>query len=358
VINGHFDTGLNNWIGWIDPNSGAAARFKVSDMVGPDGTPSAHVVISNTYDTANVELRQLNKSTVAHREYTVSFWGRSSQASHPIDVQLIVDPAPWIGTGFHGQATLTPQWQLFRLSGEALRTRSDLRLVFQLGSETGKVWLDDIQFQEGAAGVWARSFENGLVVINPGSVAQTVSLPRFYRKLSGSQAPLFQARLDDNDLIVNGNWIKSPASFTQFGSTVYTTTGPNSLATVTYQPNLLYSGIYHVLAWVVPTITQSSGVSITLDHAGGRTTITLDETQGPIGWRDLGAYRFNAGSAGRAVLSATGNGLVVADAFKWISAARYNDGQAVKQLDLQPQDAVVLLKGHEHFLPLVAANAP
>jgi hypothetical protein len=30
----------------------------------------------------------------------------------------------------------------------------------------------------------------------------------------------------------------------------------------------------------------------------------------------------------------------------------------VKQLDLQPQDAVVLLKGHEHFLPLVAANAP
>jgi hypothetical protein len=99
---------------------------------------------------------------------------------------LIVDPTPWINTGFDVQATLTPQWQLFRLSAEALRTRSDLRLVFQLGSKAGKIWLDDIQFKEGAAGAWARSFENGFAVINPGSVAQTVSLPGYYRKLNGN----------------------------------------------------------------------------------------------------------------------------------------------------------------------------
>ncbi len=358
VINGNFDNGLNDWIGWVDSNSGAAARFKVSQTGGLGGSPAAQIVISSTNGVDNVELRQLNKSTVAQHQYTVSFWGRSSQALHPVDVQLIVDPAPWINTGFHVNATLTPQWQLFRLTAQALRTRSDLRLVFQLGSETGKVWLDGIQFQEGTAGAWARSFENGLVVINPGSIAQTVSLPRYYRKLNGGQAPLVQARLDDNDLIVNGNWKKSPASFAQFGSTVYTTTGPDPLATVVYQPNLLYGGTNQVLAWVVPATTQSSSVDITINHADGETTVTLDEAQGTIGWHDLGTYRFNAGNTGRAVLSATGNGLVVADAFKWISTARYNDGQAVKQIDLQPHDAIILLKANETFLPLLARNAP
>ena len=358
VINGNFDNGLNGWIGWVDPDSVAAARFKVSETGGLGGSAAAQVVISDTDNIDSIELRQLNKSTVAHHQYTVSFWGRSSQASHPIDVQLIADLAPWTNTGFHVQATLTPQGQVFRLTAEALRTRSDLRLVFQVGSKTGKVWLDDIQFQEGAAGAWARSFENGLVVINPGSVAQTVPLPRFYRKFNGSQAPLFQARLADNDLIVNGDWIKSPAGFAQFGSTVYITTGPKPLATIIYQPNLLYGGTYQVSAWVVPSTTQSSTVNITIHQADGETTVTLDETQGAIGWRDLGTYRFNAGDSGRAVLSATGNGLVVADAFKWISTARYNDGQAVKQIDLQPQDAIVLLKAPEIFLPLLARDAP
>jgi len=353
VINGSFNDGLNNWIGWIDPNSGAAARFKVSETGGLGGTAAAHIVISDTYGADNVELRQLNKSTVANHQYTVSFWGRSTQASHPIDVQLIVDPTPWVGTGFHVQATLTPQWQLFRLTDISVRTRNDLRLVFQVGSETGKIWLDDIQFQEGEAGAWARSFEHGLAVINPGSVAQTVRLPGLYRKLNGSQAPLFQARLDDNDLLANGNWVKSAANFSQFGSTVYTTLGPNPLATVTYQPNLLYGGTYQVLAWVVPTATQSSAVDITIHHADGETTVTLDETQGEIGWRDLGTYRFEAGTSGHAVLSASGEGLVVADAFKWVSTARYNDGQTVQQIDLQPQDAIILQRVHDIFLPVL-----
>lgn len=353
VINGSFNDGLNNWIGWVDPNSGAVARFKVSETGGLGGTTAASIAISETSGADNVELRQLNKSTVANHQYTVSFWGRSTQVSHPIDIQLIVDPTPWVGTGFHVQATLTPQWQLFRLTDVSVRTRSDLRLVFQLGSETGKIWLDDIQFQEGEAGAWARSFENGLAVINPSSVAQTVLLPGIYRKLNGSQAPLFQARLDDDDLLVNGNWVKSSASFSQFGNTVYTLAAPDPLATITYQPNLFYDGIYQVLAWVVPTATQSSTVDITIHHADGETTVTLDETQGEIGWRDLGTYRFGAGTNDRVVLSATGTGLVVADAVKWVSTARYNDGQAVRQVILQPQDAIILQRVYDIFLPVL-----
>jgi len=98
-------------------------------------------------------------------------------------------------------------------------------------------------------------------------------------------------------------------------------------------------------------------VKIVIRHTTGEATLTLDETQGAIGWHDLGTYRFNAGNTGRAVLSATGDGLVVADAFKWVSTARYNDDRLVSKIDLQPQDAIILLKTeeiHASYLPLIA----
>jgi len=357
VINGNFDDGLDNWIGFVDANTSAAAAFDVDPTGSINGSPAAHVVISNSNHSDFVELRQLSKSTEANRQYTVSFWGHSP-VTHTIDVQLIVDPTPWVNTGFHVQATLTPEWQLFRLTDQALRTRSDLRLAFQLGSQTGEVWLDNIQFQEGVGGVWARSFEHGLAVVNTSYVAQTVPLPSPYRRLNGSQAPLFQVRIDDNDLVASGSWVQSPANFSQFGSTVYTTNGPNSLATMTYVPNLIYSGTYQVLAWVVPTTTQSSAVEITIQHADGEALVTLDETQGEIGWHDLGTYSFEVGITGRAVLTATGEGLVVADAFKWVSTARYNDGSIVRQIVLQPQDAIVLQKPYEVFLSMLVRDAP
>jgi hypothetical protein len=94
----------------------------------------------------------------------------------------------------------------------------------------------------------------------------------------------------------------------------------------------------------VPTTTQSSAVSVTVRHAQDEEAVLLlDETAGEVGWHSLGTYTFDAGEGARAVLAATGNGTVVADAFKWVSTARYNDGSQVSQISLQPQDGIVLL---------------
>ena len=149
--------------------------------------------------------------------------------------------------------------------------------------------------------------------------------------------------MDDDEAQASAGWTEQAADRRQFGATVHLAPG-GTAATMTYTPVLTNGGEYEVLAWVAPAATQSSAASVTIRHAQGETVALLDETAGEVGWHSLGKYPFTAGGAGRATLTATGSGTVVADAFKWASTARYNDGSEVSQVTLQPQDGAVLLK--------------
>jgi len=89
--------------------------------------------------------------------------------------------------------------------------------------------------------------------------------------------------------------------------------------------------------------------------------VLLDETVGEVGWHSLGTYTFDAGKGGSVVLATTGNGTVVADAFKWVSTTRYNDGTQVSRITLQPLDGIVLLSycyalDKRTFLPIMMRN--
>lgn len=260
------------------------------------------------------------------------------------------------------EALVTPEWQHLYLVDDASATADDGRLEFWVGDVVSELWLDGVQFRAGAPGVWARPFENGLAVINTTEEGQAAPLPDVYCKLNGSQAPLFQVRVDDDEAQVSAGWTEQPAGYSQFGSTVQMAPAGTG-ATVVYTPSLAYSGLYEVSAWVVPTLTQSSSVSVTIHHAWGEREVSLDETIGEVGWHRLGTYSFDAGESGSAVLAATGDDIVVADAFKWVSAARYNDGRRVSQVTLQPQDGIVLLSdcypAHwQVFLPLTNRMHP
>jgi len=190
--------------------------------------------------------------------------------------------------------------------------------------------------------IWARQFENGLAIINPTSKTQTVQLPGTYCKLNGKQAPLFQVRVDDDEARISGAWSGQAASYDQFGATVHVASAGKG-GTITFAPSLAYDGDYEVFTWVVPSNSQSKAVPITIHHANGDSSVVLDETAGEIGWHSLGTYTFNARRGGSAVVAATGNERIVADAFKWVSTARYNDGSRVNRITLQPQDGIVLL---------------
>jgi hypothetical protein len=341
ILNGNLEDGLSNWGFWVNTSAGAAATVDIDPQAGVSGSSAAHFTITSTTSPWDVLLSQYDRTTAAGQSYTLSFWARSD-LMRTVKVEINQQEPPSTNYGFHVEALVTPEWQHFHLWDKASVTAGDGQLVFAVGEKIGELWLDEVQLQAGALGVWARPFEGGLAVINTTKDVQTASLPGVYCKLRGSQAPLFQARVDDDQAQASAGWSEEEANREQFGGTVHVASG-SSAATVTYTPVLAYGGEHEVLAWVAPATTQSSAVSVKIRHAQGETVALLDETAGEVGWHSLGRYTFHAGGQGHAVLAATGSGTVVADAFKWVSTARYNDGRQVSQITLQPQDGIVLL---------------
>lgn len=359
IVNGDFEDGLINWNLWVNSGAGAAATVGIDPHGGISGSAAVHLSITNAAAPWDVLLSQYGGTTLAGQSYTLSFWARS-EVTRTLAVSIAKQDPPGTNYGFRFDALVTPEWRHFHLWDAATVTANDSQLVFASGDTTGELWLDHVQFQAGALGVWVRPFENGLAVINTTGEVQTVALPGGYCKLRGGQAPLFEARLDDNEAQASAGWDGEMANREQFGTTVHVAPG-GSADTMTYEPALAYGGEYEVLVWVAPKPTQSNAVSVSVRHANGESIVLLDETAGPVGWHTLGKYPFSAGRSGSATLKSTGNGTVVADAVKWVSTARYNDGTQVGQVRLQPQDGIVLLSScwkpvAQIYLPAIRRN--
>lgn len=341
ILNGDLEDGLNHWRFWANTGAGAAATVDIDPHGGVSGSAAAHLTITSATKPWDVLLSQYDRTTVATQSYTLSFWARSDMPRAVVIALAKQDP-PGTNYGFRFEVLVTPQWQHFHLPGSASVTADDGQLTFAVGGSSGEIWLDEVQLRAGALGVWARTFEHGLAVINSTREVQTVQLPGVYCKLRGTQAPLFQARVDDDEAKSSAGWNEQVSDRRQFGATVHVAPG-GAPATMTYTPILAFDGEYEVLAWVAPDITQSRAASVSIRHANGESTVLLDEAVGEVGWHSLGTYYFSAGGTGYAMLTAAGSGTVIADAFKWVSTARYNDGSQVSQITLQPQDGRVLL---------------
>ena len=232
---------------------------------------------------------------------------------------------------------LFPEWNQYYYVLKATGTGTNGTLLFDLGIDAGDIYFDDIAFQEGVGGVWQRHFDNGTVLLNEGPLQQTVTLDKTYQKLNGTQAPLYFQRIDDDQATVVGSWTNPSASFDQWGLKVHSITAPNTSATLTYNFTIPYAGEYEVLAWVAPSASYSKNVTVNINGAD----VNLDQSVGALGWHSLGKYNFNQSAT--VVVKPLGSGVVIGDAIKVVSTARYNDGSTVNSITLQPNDAIVLL---------------
>jgi hypothetical protein len=112
----------------------------------------------------------------------------------------------------------------------------------------------------------------------------------------------------------------SPAD-TMYLSPPFATAPGGSDAKAVYRPNVGIAGNYEVFEWH-GRLSQgqlASNVNYVINHAGGTTTITVDQTQNTGQWNSLGTYAFNEGDSGNVTISAQGaNGTVMADAVKFV----------------------------------------
>lgn len=85
--------------------------------------------------------------------------------------------------------------------------------------------------------------------------------------------------------------------------------------TATWNFTIPATGTYEVFAWWAQSSNRATNAPYTIAHAGGTTTVRVDQTTNGGGWYSLGQFAFDAG-AGSVVLSNDANGIVIADAIR------------------------------------------
>jgi len=83
--------------------------------------------------------------------------------------------------------------------------------------------------------------------------------------------------------------------------------------TATWSVNVPSSGSYQVYARWTQHPNRATDAKYTVNHAGGATTVTVNQAAGGGTWSSLGSFSFNAGSASVSVTDRA-NGYVIADA--------------------------------------------
>ena len=125
----------------------------------------------------------------------------------------------------------------------------------------------------------------------------------------------------DNDdgaptAVTSGSWSTSSATGGYYGTNYYhdnnTQDGSKS---ITYTPTLTETRVYTVTARWTSDSNRATNAPYVINHAGGSTTVYVDQRTGGGTFNMLGNFTFNAGTSGNVVLSNTGtDGYVIADA--------------------------------------------
>jgi RHS repeat-associated protein len=128
---------------------------------------------------------------------------------------------------------------------------------------------------------------------------------------------------DSGKVAAVGEWPASGSSLTQFAikQTYRFNNNASGGDTFTWVPELTEDGEYRVQVHYVAAFDRASAAPYTVHHAGGQSTVTVNQQAGSEGeWADLGTYQFQAGSSHKVVLGDVPGQAVIADAVRFIKA--------------------------------------
>jgi hypothetical protein len=356
--NGGFEDELaGTWSLWCDVKNGCAATAG-RDMRGQhSGAAAAHIIITGAGRQGGIEFTQSRRSLEQGKSYNLTFWAR---ANHPMELRAISSKGSpdWDNYGLSQTVMLTTQWQQVTLTFEAARTVQDARIQFLFGGETGQVWLDEVSLKERGDEVFRRDFQHGIVLLNGTRRRQTADVGDGYLHLKGEQAPKYQYILDDSGNegfqatgpwqeieLGTKEWHAIPPYYHAWNNRCHQQTGGTGEAT--WDLALRGPGQYTIQAWwaAAPEATGWTRQAVYEVVAAGKVVagITLDQSQAGDQWHTIAAgLTLDPQDRPYVRVKNSGSNVLVADALHVFSAERYNDGEAVQQVTLEPMDGIVL----------------
>lgn len=124
--------------------------------------------------------------------------------------------------------------------------------------------------------------------------------------------------------IVSGTWSAGTGVAGYYGGNYHSRAAGTGASVVRWRPALPSDSQYEVRVSYTAASNRASNAPYTVHHAGGSTTVAVDQQVRGVPearggeWISLGVFDFDAGINGRVELSDAANGVVIADAVKFV----------------------------------------
>jgi hypothetical protein len=158
--------------------------------------------------------------------------------------------------------------------------------------------------------------------------------------------------IDGPEVTTNGDFQRVP-SYLSSGPRVLVSAAQGS-ASVKFNTPVPKRGFYDVFAWLPQGKAEYGVADVTVHHAGGSTTVGVDQRLGAGEWLSVGVFELNPGTAG-VVFSKSGSARLVVDAVRlqWVGEQRPN-------LELRAESLTVGMKdqAYRSALSIIGGVAP
>jgi hypothetical protein len=115
-----------------------------------------------------------------------------------------------------------------------------------------------------------------------------------------------------------GTWVVSSQLAGYWGSNYAYDAERRSSSKVRWTPELQEAGAYAVYARWTSHTSRTRNARYVVQHEGGTSEVTVNQRQNGGEWVLLGTYTFGAGTTGCVDLYGSTDGVVCADAVKWV----------------------------------------
>lgn len=133
----------------------------------------------------------------------------------------------------------------------------------------------------------------------------------------------FVDNLDTADVTTNGSWTNSGSTPGYHGvNYAHDNNSDKGQKAFTFTPDIPSSDYYQISLRWTSYANRATNVPVTVTHANGTDSLTVNQSVAGGQWVPLGTYFFNAGTSGNVLIENTGtDGYVIADAIRVSSVA-------------------------------------